>query len=44
MDKELFIQNEIASLLMRGWNKTDARREAEERFEYLYSDEDSESE
>lgn len=44
MDKELFIQNEIASLLMRGWNTTDARREAEERFDYLYSHEDCEKE
>jgi len=44
MDKETFIQNEIVALLMRGWKKTDARIEAEERFDYLYSDEDSESE
>jgi len=44
MDKETFIQNQIISLVMRGWNKTDARREAEERYDYLYSDEDSESE
>jgi hypothetical protein len=44
MDKEIFIQNEIVSLVMRGWNKTDAKREAEERYDDLYSNEDSESE
>ena len=44
MSKETFIQNEIVALIMRGWNRTDAKREAEERFDYLYSEEDSESE
>jgi len=44
MDKETFIQNEIIALVKRGWRDSDAKIEAEERLDYLYSDEDSESE
>ena len=44
MDKEIFIENEVYPLMLRGKTEWEAREEAEKRFNYLYSDEDCEKE
>lgn len=44
IDKQTYIENDIISLMMQGYTQTNARREAENRFQYLYGDSEDDEE